>query len=792
MLSLFDFQHTPARLADVLPWMAIVGDNPCVVRHKDGSLQHTLRFQAPDLDAVTASEMYVNAARLNNVIKRAGTGTVLCVEYTKRRVREYLSGAWPNAASEAADMERRAYFLGTPHYTLGQTLTLVWRPRAMMEQRAWRYLTTKRQQGNAAQNDVQIFQDQARQLTNLLEPCMTWVQPLGPEGTLTHLHATISTDPHRIAVPEVPAYLDCGLSDRDFVPGMEPALIIGSKPQAPPQADRWQDQYRAHHLRTLTITGFPNATYPDMLGVLSRLPLEFRYVIRWMPLDQGDAYQVMKHHMAIWRQALTPMKQHVVRHLAKLVGGVPLDPAQSEPDREAALKKEGLDNAMDACMSGEQTFGYFTATVTVWDEDERQAQDNLNEVEKAITGRGFACHQEGLNATEAWLGSLPGECYKNVRKPLLTSMNLAHAMLSGIDTGPETDTHLNAPPVMLVDTNGTMPYHVVLHENGVGHTMILGPSGAGKTTLVGALAMQFQRYDALGARIRLVDKKGGLEPVTRAMGGDHYTLDGTGAGLAFQPLRGCVDVFERQWGAAWVESLCEQQQVPCTPTQRRELWDALTGLAALPAEHRTLTALATLVQDVGLRQALHPYTVAGAYGRVLDAVAEPLALRPWSCFETDALFSLPQLVAPVLGVLFHQLDTAFQERRPTFFVLDEAWKYLSHMTFREKIEEYLRELRKLQVSLVFSTQDIWELLESPIASVILNNCPIRFFLPNKHALEPKIMATYEQLGLNARQIELIATGMPHRDYLLQTGDGCRMVDLALGPVQLSILTKGVF
>ena len=182
--------------------------------------------------------------------------------------------------------------------------------------------------------------------------------------------------------------------------------------------------------------------------------------------------------------------------------------------------------------------------------------------------------------------------------------------------------------------------------------------------------------------------------------------------------------------------------------------------------------------------------MAGAYGRVLDAVAEPLTFRPWTCFETDDLFAVPPLVAPTLGVLFHQLGTAFQQCLPTFFPLDEAWKYLRHMTMRDQIEEWLRELRKLHVNLVFSTQDVHELLESPIASVILNNCPIRFFLPNKHALEPKIQESYAALGLNARQIELIATALPHREYLLMTREGCRVIDLALGPVQLALLTKG--
>jgi type IV secretion system protein VirB4 len=782
MLSLYDFQRTPDRLADLLPWFAIVGDDPCVLRHKDGSLHHMLRVQGHDLEAVTASELVVQAVQLNNVLARFGSGWAVFVEHAKRRVREYPAATWPTEASALADAERRQYFLNTPHYTMEQTISLVWRPLAVLEQRFARLVTTGSRESSAVEHDVEVFQDQVRQFTHLLEPCMAWIQPLGPEGTLTALHATISTDPHHIAVPDVPAYLDCGLCDRDFVPGMQPALITGLKPSN--GQTRWQDRFTAQHLRTLTLTGFPNATYPGILEALSSLPLEFRYVIRWQPMDQVDAYTVMKKRLAIWKQAMISMKQRVFQ---KFIA----DTEQPEPDREAKMKKGDMDDAMDACMGGGVSFGYFTATVTVWDEAEAQATANLREVQKIITGKGFTCHEEHLNATEAWLGSLPGECYKNIRRPMLTSMNLAHAFLGGVYTGPARDDHLDADAVMVADTSGTIPYHIVLHEDGVGHALVIGPSGAGKTTLIAALAWQFQRYHALGARVRLVDKKGGLQPITTAMAGDHYTLGGEEGGVTFQPLRGIDALMEREWAQSWVEGLCEGQRVLCTPQQRQELWDALTGMAALPVEMRTLTGLRRLVQDNEIRQALHPYTIEGAYGRVLDAVAEPLALQPWSCFETDRLFQVPQLVAPTLGVLFHQLATTFQEKRPTFFVLDEAWRYLAHMTFRAQIEEWLRELRKLHVSLVFSTQDVTELLDSPIAAVIRNNCPIRFFLPNKHALEPETRQDYRRMGLNDRQLDLMAMAHPHRDYLLQTRDGCRLLDLALGPVQLSFLTKGV-
>lgn len=784
MLSLYDYQRTPKRLADRLPWFALVAETPCVVRHKDGSLQHCLKFQGRDVDAVPLAELKGQAAQLNNVCKRFGGGWAVFVEYAKRQVHAYADAEWPNAASAAFDAERRQHFLHTPHFTLESVLSLVWRPVAVLENKVRRYVMTSDGAPSDVDDDVATFQDQVTRFTDLFAGCMAWVEPMGPASTLAYLHAGISTAAHPVAVPDLPAYLDYHLADRDFVPGMQPALIIGA--QAQPRGKRWQDRYQAHHLRTLTVSGFPNDTYPEMLAALTELPLEYRYVIRWLPLDTVDAYKLMKSKASLWKQMKLSWKQYI----AKQTMPNQVDQDAFEPDREATANKESLDAAMDDCFSRAVSFGYWTATVTVWHAQERQADANLREVEKVITGKGFSCHPEHLNAVEAWMGSLPGHCYANVRQPLLSSMNLVHSLVGGVYTGPARDEHMQAPAVMRVTTAGNLPYNLVLHEDGIGHTLVIGPSGAGKTTFVGAVAAQFQRYHTQEARVRLIDKKEGLKPVTGAMDGDHYTLGGDGTGVAFQPLRDIDQLAERQWAAAWVESLCEAQHVPCTPPQRRELWDALTSLAALPVRHRTLTGLQTLVQDVPLRQGLHQFTLAGAYGRVLDAVTEPLALQPWSCFETDALFGVAPLVAPTLGVLFHQLGRTFLQRRPTLFVLDEAWRYLAHMTFRDQIEEWLRELRKLNVSIVFSTQDLNELLQSPIATVLLNNCPIRVFLPNKRATEPQIAASYAAVDLNARQRDILSAALPHRDYLVMTRDGCRLVDLALGPVQQTILTQG--
>jgi len=66
MWKLDEYRKRPQRLADHLPWAALIG--PGVVLNKDGSFQKTIAFRGPDLDSSTPYELVAARARMNNVL----------------------------------------------------------------------------------------------------------------------------------------------------------------------------------------------------------------------------------------------------------------------------------------------------------------------------------------------------------------------------------------------------------------------------------------------------------------------------------------------------------------------------------------------------------------------------------------------------------------------------------------------------------------------------------------------------------------------------------------------------
>src|SRR5262249_25195827 len=155
-------------------------------------------------------------------------------------------------------------------------------------------------------------------------------------------------------------------------------------------------------------------------------------------------------------------------------------------DADAALEELGADDV---------AFGYLTTAIVVTDADARKAHEKLLAVERIINGRGFVTIRETLNAVEAWLGTIPGNPYANVRQPIVHTWSLAQRRRrGGVWAGRAVNGHLRPPPLMMTETRGSTPFRLDLHVGDVGHSLIVGPTGAGKSVLLALLALQFRRF----------------------------------------------------------------------------------------------------------------------------------------------------------------------------------------------------------------------------------------------------------------------------------------------------------
>jgi len=760
MMNLAEYRKRPSLLADYLPWAALVAKG--VVLNKDGSFQRTARFRGPDLDSATPAELVGTTARLNNALRRLGSGWAIFVEAQRDAANRYPESRFPDAVSALVDAERKAQFEEEgAHFESAYYLTLCWLPPAEDAARAEAWLYEGRAKGGVDDREVlRGFIDRTSRVLQLVEGFVPDAAWLDDAETLTYLHSCISTKRHRVRVPEVPMHLDALLVDEPLAGGLEPRL--GER-----------------HLRTLSVIGFPTATFPGVLDELNQLAFPYRWATRAIMLDKTDATRLLTKIRRQWfakRKSIASVLKEVMTNEASAL--LDTDAANKALDADAALQELGSDTIGEA---------YVTATLTVWDADPRTADEKLRLVEKVIQGRDFTCIVETVNAIEAWLGALPGQTYANVRQPPISTLNLAHMIpLSAVWAGPERDEHLGAPPLFVAKTEGSTPFRFSLHVGDVGHTLIIGPTGAGKSVLLALMALQFRRYAQ--AQVFAFDFGGSIRAAAVAMAGDWHDLggalsdDGTN-NVALQPLAVIDDSAERAWAAEWVAAILTREGLTVTPEAKEHLWTALSSLASAPPGERTLTGLAVLLQSSALKQALRPYCIGGPFGRLLDAEAERLGEADVQAFETEGLIGSAAAPA-VLSYLFHRIEGRLTGA-PTLLIIDEGWLALDDTDFAEQLREWLKTLRKKNASVVFATQSLADVAGSAIAAALIESCPTRLFLPNERAIEPQITAVYRQFGLNDRQIEIIARATPKRDYYCQSRRGNRLFELGLGEAALA-------
>ena len=139
MLHLAEYHRKSSHLADFLPWAALVGQG--VILNKDGSFQRTARFRGPDLDSAVPAELVAVTGRINNALRRLGSGWAVFVEAQRVPALSYPDSQFPDAASTLVDAERKAQFEEEgAHFESRYFLIVAFLPPAEEAVRAERFL----------------------------------------------------------------------------------------------------------------------------------------------------------------------------------------------------------------------------------------------------------------------------------------------------------------------------------------------------------------------------------------------------------------------------------------------------------------------------------------------------------------------------------------------------------------------------------------------------------------------------------------------------------------------------
>lgn len=775
-VSLNKHRSTGAGFADLLNYGAVVDDG--VIVCKNGSLMACWLYKGDDNASSTDQQRELVSVRINQAFSRLGNGWMIHVDAARRPAEKYPDPSlskFSDPICEAIDEERRKLFESLGAMFEGYfVLTVTWFPPLLMQSKFIELMFDddedvpdhkKRTNGLIDQ-----FKREVGTIENRLTNAVKLTRLLGnkvvnEDGTIvTHddflswLQFCITGINQPMILPSNPMYLDNILSGQEFWGGVVPK--IGRK-----------------FIQVVSIDGFPLESSPGILSALAELPAVYRWSSRFIFMDQHEAINHLDKFRKKWRQKVRGFYDQI------------FNTNSGKIDQDALSMVQDADGAIAEVSSGLVAYGYYTSVVVLMDEDRSRLEQSTRQIEKAIGRLGFAARVETINTIDAYLGSLPGHGVENIRRPLINTLNLADLLpTSSIWTGSEKAPcplyPPQAPALIQAVTNGATPFRLNLHVRDLGHTLMLGPTRAGKSTHLSLIALQAQRYE--GMTIYSFDKGMSMYPATKAVkNGKHFVIGGDGSRLAFCPLQYLDTKADRAWAMEWIDTILALNGIITTPAQRNAIGFAIVSMYESGA--RSMSEFCVTIQDQEIRAALTQYTVDGMMGHLLDAEEDGLSLSEFTTFEIEDLMNLGEKYAlPVLLYLFRRIETSLKGQ-PAIILLDEAWIMLGHPVFREKIRDWLKAFAKKNCAVLMATQSLSDAANSGILDVLVESTATKIFLPNVYARDEETAPLYKRMGLNARQIEIIAGAIPKRQYYCVSESGRRLYELALGPLALAFV-----
>jgi type IV secretion system protein VirB4 len=596
---------------------------------------------------------------------------------------------------------------------------------------------------------VQAF---TRQLSDFAQ-----IEVLDSKGQFRFFRRLVNYDDWRIAgEPKHPQFLD--------------DQIVNS--QLDPERDhlRVGDDY----VRILTMNEAIGETRPLALDALLKIPANFIAVSEWMPLPP-----------ALARKEVNKRRRHFNISKTAFVSQLGNDPEKTNPrdvlvDESKQADIEDLGDCLRALGNGQQ-LGEYSLTIVLYGKDRHALDSLLGEFAGVFTNADGTLFAETYNQLNAYFAIVPGNYAFNLRRLYLLNSNYADlSFLFTILPGEKVNRHLGAEYLAVMETDNQTPYYLNLHCGEVGHTLILGMTGSGKSYLCSFLLQNAQKYSPLTF---IFDIGGGFEALTHIFGGSYLNVGREERDFTINPFSLAPTRENQQFLFSLLRVLIEgdDQRYKLDFKEEIKLWNAIERIYMLEPGQRTLSNLSSIVGE--LKDRLYRWTRAGQYGFLFDNPDDTLSFKNFQTFNFRGWGDAPELLEPLLFYILHRASQEICDPRrlATFktFLMDEAWLFMRNEVIRDYIVQAQKMWRKHNAAMILATQSIKELQESGMLHVVAESCPTKIFLANPE-MDRTVYA--EAFHLNDTELDLIASLVPHGQMLIRKAQSSKKVHLNVDSV----------
>lgn len=459
---------------------------------------------------------------------------------------------------------------------------------------------------------------------------------------------------------------------------------------------------------------------------------------------------------------------------------------QSQKDAAETLIEDLQATANDIESRG-LGFGSHQFTITVFAENEGELEKRVSAITSAARKAKVILVREKMALEPTFFAQHIGNEHLQCRNTIISTVEFSNfAALHSSDAGTAAEYLPWKTPIAIMNNAQGTVHRFSFHPKGDpkkeptnGHTLILGPSNAGKTTTALFLAAQSLRT---GGRLIAFDKDHAMRMAVAALEGQYAAVQ-AGKNTGLNPLLTERGKRGQKWLEGWLSKLLEQTGERLKPRQTEALINALRQNSEAPDAGRNFSNFQTLIGDAedgrDLAMRIAEWGPEGRYGWAFGRADKPvvdLKKNPVTAIDLTEIMSAGIERTAILGYLFRAIEVLTEDRVPTVLMIDEAWQALDDEYFAGMLKNWLVTARKKNVVVVMLTQFPSQIRESKAGQTILEGLPNKLLFPNHAATDED----YEGYALTNQELDfLISSGLKSRTALWKTTFSSTLLDVDL-------------
>ncbi|MBZ9747662.1 VirB4 family type IV secretion system protein [Mesorhizobium sp. CO1-1-7] len=462
-------------------------------------------------------------------------------------------------------------------------------------------------------------------------------------------------------------------------------------------------------------------------------------------------------------------------------------------DEGGSTVETDIDFAFNSLVNQEAVFGYHHFSLLCLAHDLAGVDKSVSELGACLTDMNINWLREDLNMEASFWAQLPGNHSYIARSSMLSSANFAgFSSMHNFATGRATGNHWGLP-IALLETTSQTPYWFNFHQRDIGHFLVTGPTGSGKTVVLSFLLAQALRISP-EPRAVFFDKDRGAEIFIRAVGGTYEVLE-PGVATGFNPLQMENTPANREFLLRLVKAMLQPADGRgFSQEEEHTLEGAIARICQVPAQQRTFANLSALLMGRSrsdandLQSRLRPW-FEGERAWLFNAPRDVLSFSGSRIFGFDMTHVLDnaEVRTPALMYLFHRLDELLTGN-PVLIFMDEGWKLLQDKTFSGYIVDKMKTIRKLNGIVGFGTQSAADIAKAPQSHTLIEQSSTNLHFPNPRADEESYVGRF---GLTAKEFAFVRNTPPERrTFLIKHGNDSVIarLDLSTMPDILKVLS----